>query len=171
MGNRFGGAPRDAAALLPYWPCSSSRWSGALVLSPSYIAFLGMREDTATGGGTFEGRRALGKSSPSSGALATFASPYLSVLQLYNPKLWDITDVTLSSIYLGASIPILGLSGLSGTTEISLALVGVAGVGVFFLLSAMGKYVPIRGWLYDFVPPTRYFFALHLCFECTQCFR
>jgi hypothetical protein len=134
---------------------------GALVLSPSYIAFFRDARGYSDRVGVRPRQEALENQALHPGALATFASPYLSVLQLYNPKLWDITDVTLSSIYLGASIPILGLLALAVRPRSGWRW-WIAGIGVFFLLSAMGKYVPLRGWLYDFVPPTRYFRAASL---------
>lgn len=134
---------------------------GALVLSPSYIAFFKDARGYSDRVGVRPRQEALENQAFHPGALATFASPYLSVLQLYNPKLWEITDVSLSSVYLGASIPILGLLALAVRPR-SRWLWWIAGIGVFFLLSAMGKHVPLRGWLYDFVPPTRYFRAAAL---------
>ena len=134
---------------------------GAMVLSPSYVAFFKDARGYSDRVGVRSRQEALENQALHPGALATFASPYLSVLQLYNPKLWEITDVTLSSIYLGASIPILGLLALAVRPR-SRWRWWIAGIGVFFLLSAMGKYVPLRGWLYDFVPPTRYFRAASL---------
>ncbi len=134
---------------------------GALVLSPSYIAFFKDARGYSDRVGVRPRQEALENQALHPGALATFASPYLSVLQLYNPRLWEITDVTLSSIYLGACIPILGLLALAVRPRSGWRW-WIAGIGVFFLLSAMGKYVPLRGWLYDFVPPTRYFRAAAL---------
>ena len=134
---------------------------GALVLSPSYIAFFRDARGYSDRVGVRSRQEALENQAFHPGALATFASPYLSVLQLYNPRLWQITDVSLSSIYLGASIPILGLLALAARPR-SLWRWWIAGIGLFFLLSAMGEYVPLRGWLYDFVPPTRYFRAAAL---------
>jgi Bacterial membrane protein YfhO len=134
---------------------------GALVLSPSYVAFFRDARGYSDRVGVRSRQEALENQAFHPGALATFASPYLSILQLYNPKLWDITDVSLSSVYLGASIPILGLLALAIRPR-SRWRWWIAGIGLFFLLSAMGKHVPLRGWLYDFVPPTRYFRAAAL---------
>ena len=33
----------------------------------------------------------------------------------------------------------------------------LVGIIVFFLVCAVGDRLPVRGWLYDYCPPTRYF--------------
>ena len=134
---------------------------GMLVLSPSYVGFFKEARGYSDRVGVRPRQEAVENQALHPGALATFASPYLSILQLYNPRLWEITDVSLSSVYLGASITMLGLLALVGRPRSGWRW-WIAGIGVFFLLSAMGKHVPLRGWLYDFVPPTRYFRAAAL---------
>ena len=92
------------------------------------------------------------------GALSTFASPYLTTLKFGddNSKLWPRTDISLTNIYLGASISILGLLAIIIRPE-SFWRWWLLAVGAVFLACALGNQLPVRGWVYDYCPPTRYF--------------
>lgn len=90
------------------------------------------------------------------GAISTLASPYLSVLN--SPglphALWPESDTSMTGIYCGAVVTMLGLLALLRRSRWRWWL---GGVTAFFLCASLGNQLPLRGWLYDFVPPTRYF--------------
>jgi len=134
---------------------------GMVVLSPSYVAFF------VEGAGTLERLSALSrqwvlwKNSLHPGALSTFASPYLSIVKLYDQmsgtnQLWSYTDVSSSSIYSGSIISALALLALFRRP-----LDGwrwwLACLGALSLACALGQALPLRGWLYDWFYPMRFF--------------
>ena len=89
-------------------------------------------------------------------ALTTFASPYLSLLTYPGVpgRLWSRYDVSMSNIYSGAVTTVLALLALLTRSRWRWWLGLLAAV---FLGASLGEQMPLRGWLYDFVPPTRYF--------------
>ena len=88
------------------------------------------------------------------GAMSTFASPYLALLNFPPQAVWPETDVSMTSIYTGAASLVLALFGWRRRSGWRWWLVLMA---AFFGCCALGSQLPLRGWLYDFVPPTRYF--------------
>ena len=62
----------------------------------------------------------------------------------------------MSSVYLGAPVFVLGLFALASRPR-SPWRWWLAGVALFFILGSLGTQFPLRGWLYAFVWPTRYF--------------
>jgi hypothetical protein len=127
---------------------------GLAIACPSYLAFL---KDTH-GYSDRIGPRTRDESISSNllppQALSTFASPYLYLLNLPPRGIWPITDVSMSSIYVGVAATVLSLFGWTSRSPWRWWLALVA---VFFICCCLGKFSPVRGWLYDFVPPTRYF--------------
>lgn len=87
------------------------------------------------------------------GALTTFASPYLANLNLPPNPVWPATDEPMTSVYTGAACLTLALFALRREKW----RWAVAAIALFFLACALGNQLPVRGWLYDFAPPTRYF--------------
>jgi hypothetical protein len=131
---------------------------GVLVLSPSYVAFF---TEAGSGYSDRAGPRSRDESITSNatdvGAFATFASPYLTTLKVYNnPAIWPLTDLPFTNVYLGAPITILALLALIHRPK-SWWRWWLAGVSILFLACAVGWQLPVRGWLYDYCPPTRYF--------------
>jgi hypothetical protein len=128
--------------------------TGLAIASPSYVAFL---NDTH-GYSDRVGPRARDESISSNllppQAFSTFASPFLYLLNLPPGGIWPITDVSMSSIYVGVAATVLSLFGW---TKRSPWRWWLALVAFFFICCSLGKFLPVRGWLYDFVPPTRYF--------------
>jgi Bacterial membrane protein YfhO len=131
---------------------------GLLVLAPSYVPFFA---EGGTGYSDRVGARSRAESISSNpiqaGALTTFSSPYLTNLKLYgNKKLWPWSDASLTNIYVGSSITVLMILALFNRPKSGWRW-WLFGVGLFFLLCAVGNQLPLRGWLYDYFPPTRYF--------------
>jgi hypothetical protein len=137
---------------------------GLLVLSPTYVAFF------LEGAGINPRVGALARdvalsNSLAPGALATFASPYLAALkvarQFMGPgvppgELWPATDLSMVSVYTGAIVPTLALFALLGRPRDGWRW-WVAGLGLLSIACAMGEALPLRGWLYDWLYPTRFF--------------
>ena len=127
-------------------------------MAPTYVAFfregLGYTERAGaeprwlvTGGNALDPR-----------ALATFASPYLTALKFppRNPELWPKTNISMADVYVGVLPLILSLLALWQRPR-SIWRWWLVGIIVFFLACAVGDRLPVRGWLYDYCPPTRYF--------------
>jgi hypothetical protein len=130
---------------------------GILVLSPTYLGYFTEAFGYSDRVGPRPRYIALGQQPLAAGALTTFSSPYLPLLKIFgNPTLWPITDVSMSSVYLGALVFVLALFALVARSE-SRWRWWLALVSVFFVLAALGDQFPLRGWLYDFFYPTRYF--------------
>ena len=141
---------------------------GLPVLAPSYLAFFseggtgysdrGIANTTLRGIGVRPRDKAIGEGVLQAGALSTFASPYLTTLKFgdYNSTLWPRTDISLTNIYMGAWISILGLLAIINQPR-AIWRWWLFAVAAFFLACALGNQLPVRGWLYDYVPPTRYF--------------
>ncbi len=130
---------------------------GTLILSPTYFSFLYEGAGTTTRVSALS-REVITKENPlHPGAVATFASPYLAVQKLYNLSyLWPGMDVSMSSIYIGVIIVVLALFALinRGRERFRWWLLFLA---LLSLVCAMSDVFPLRGWLYDFVYPTRFF--------------
>jgi hypothetical protein len=140
---------------------------GLPILGPSYVAFFSEGGNGYSDRGSSIAVRGLGvrprDKSIGEGllqvrALSTFASPYLTTLKFggENSQLWPRTDISLTNIYLGASISILGLLAIISRPG-SLWRWWLLAVGSFLQACALGDRLPVRGWLYDYCPPTRYF--------------
>jgi len=131
---------------------------GVLIMAPTYVAFfregLGYTERAGaeprwlvTAGNALDPR-----------ALATFASPYLTALKFpyRNPRLWPKTNISMADVYIGVLPLILSLLALWQRPR-SIWRWWLVGIIAFSLACAVGDRLPVRGWLYDYCPPTRYF--------------
>ena len=126
---------------------------GALVLSPSYYGFLIETRGFTSRAHGIDRHWAMSNNLPP-GAFSTLSSPYLYLLNLPPYRLWAETDVSMSNIYCGALTLVGAIFALTIRSRWRFWLAGVA---AFFLCCSVGEHLPVRGWLYDFLPPTRYF--------------
>jgi hypothetical protein len=128
---------------------------GLVVLAPAYVAFFvenaGVHPRV---GGLSRAEALLDELQP--GAVATFASPYLGMLKAYDGDLWPASDVSMVSVYAGAIVSVLALYGLLRRPTPGWRW-WILAVGLLQLAAAMGESLPLRGWLYDALPPMRYF--------------
>ncbi|HSF34462.1 MAG TPA: hypothetical protein VLK82_28895, partial [Candidatus Tectomicrobia bacterium] len=129
---------------------------GLLVLSPSYVGYFTETHGYSDVTGPRLREVALASNALHAGALATFASPYLASLKLFNINLWNFTDVSMASIYAGACISILFPLALLSRPACRWRW-WLAAIGLFFIACALAQHLPLQSWLYDFFPPTRYF--------------
>jgi len=134
---------------------------GLVVLSPAYAAFFVEGAGTHERVGALSREWALLSNALHPGALSTFASPYLTVLKLYDQmsganQLWSYTDVSSASIYCGAIILVLAILALWKRPWDRWRW-WLAGLGILSLACALGQALPVRGWLYDWFYPMRFF--------------
>jgi len=127
-----------------------------LVLSPVYGNFFHETAGYSERAGYLPRSHAISYGELPVSALATLASPYLPALTVFNPDLWPGTLYLLAGCHVGAIIPALALALLILKSRRRFAW-WVAGMGIFFLAAALGDATPVRGWLYDLLPPTRFF--------------
>ena len=90
-------------------------------------------------------------------ALCTFASPFLVVLKLADPEhLYPGTDVTMCDLYLFPGLLVLAALAVWQRPRERFRWYLMA-IAALCLVCAMGATFPLRGWLYDALPPMRYF--------------
>ena len=128
--------PWSSLALLTRYDSSGERVAIAIILAhgPGRLSFLQTRC-----------RRA--RSPPS-------RVPISRLLNFPPNPVWPTTDVSMTSIYAGAPMTVLAFFALRRRCCRRWWLAAIA---VFFFCCAVGDALPVRGWLYDFVFPTRYF--------------
>ena len=128
-----------------------------LVLSPTYLGFLIENQGFTFKTGPLPREVVTSSNVLEPGALSTFASPYLMIVKAANRDiLWPKTDLSSCSLYLTALVTVLGILALVASPRDKWRW-WLAGMGLVFLACAFGDPMPVRGWLYDFVAPTRYF--------------
>jgi len=134
---------------------------GWAVLSPAYVAFFVEGAGTHSRVGALDREWAVSSNALHPGALSTFASPYLTIVKLSDQmtgtnQLWPYTDVSCSSVYSGAVISALALLALFRRPRDTWRwwLIALAALS---LACALGQALPLRGWLYDWFYPMRFF--------------
>lgn len=128
---------------------------GAVVLAPTYFSFkyesLGYSD--RSGPLTRECVTESNRIEPA--GLVAILNPYVPAMSRANLKR-DGSHLEISPMYFGAvplALALLALA-LPGARRWKW---GVFGLALLFLGFTLGTSLPLRGWLYDFVPPTRYF--------------
>src|SRR5664280_3079962 len=87
-------------------------------------------------------------------AISTLSSPYLFLLNYPGPgRIWPGSDVSMSDIYSGSVVVVLALFALLIRSPWRYWLAAVA---LFFLAASLGNQLPLRGWIYDWIPLTRF---------------
>lgn len=126
---------------------------GGAVMSPAYVGFLLYTKGYTSRAGGISRDYAMVDPLPPQ-AIGTLASPFLYLLNWPPFVIWPETDVSMSSIYSGALV--LSLAAIALTRR-SRWRIWIGALILFFLAASVGNHLPVRGWLYDLVPPTRYF--------------
>ncbi len=134
---------------------------GFTVLSPTYFAFLFEGTGTHIRAGSLNRDVAVYDNSLDPGALSTFASPYLATLkandQLYGlNRLWPYTDLSMCSIYSGVTVFVFALLAILRQSRDRFRW-WLAALGALSLACALGRAMPLRGWLYDWFYPMQFF--------------
>jgi hypothetical protein len=131
--------------------------AGVVVMAPTYFGFLVEGRGFTDRSVPLDRSIVTGSNVLEPGALSTLASPYLLIVKGVNrDRLWPRTDLSSCSLYLGGLVTVLGLLGIA-PRRLDPWRLWLLGLGLVFLLLSFGDPVPFRGWLYDLVPPTRYF--------------
>jgi hypothetical protein len=131
--------------------------AGLVVLAPTYAGFFVDARGFADRVGPLPRDVAVGSNALHPGALATFASPHLPILKAYHPeRLWPGTDISSAGLYVGPVVTVLALFALVARPRDPWRWCLVAFAGLSLAL-ALGPALPLRGWLYDLYPPSRYF--------------
>ena len=127
---------------------------GVAILSPAYVGFFTQTHGYSDRSGPRSRVEALHSNIFPAGDISTFASPYLSLVDVKPMYFWPFSDVSMRSIYSGVAVSVLALLAVFSRTRWRLWLLGLA---ILALCCAVAYQLPLRGWLYDYVPPTRYF--------------
>jgi hypothetical protein len=127
---------------------------GLPILAPPYISFL-TEASQITSRHQVNRRSSVESTALVVGGLSTFASPELVALGTRHPKFWGV-DNSLLTVHLCFGALALGFAAVfaSPRDRWRWALLTMA---LLFLATALGRELPFRGWLFDYVPPFRYF--------------
>jgi hypothetical protein len=127
---------------------------GVLVMSPAYVGFLVEGRGFSDRADPLSREEAIGANALHPLALTTIFSPYLGSLP---PRtLWPYTDMSSASVYMGAAVLWLAIVSLAARPRDRWRW-WLFGVAMLAIGLALGQSLPLRGWLYDLLPPTRYF--------------
>jgi len=127
--------------------------TGVLVMSPYLLGMIVDARGFTSRAETLSRQVAVGENYLGPLGLLTAASPYLATLS--RARLWPNTDISSVSIYIGAAttfLAALALASLRRGRRLAFMLMAVACFAI-----ALGPSLPLRGWLYDYVPVTRMF--------------
>ena len=131
---------------------------GILILAPTYVAFFKEGSGYTDRAGPLPREYAISSNELDPGTLTTFASPYLHMLKYpgLNSHLWPKSDLSVMGNYIGALPLVLALLAIIERPKAGWRW-WLFGIIAFALACALGDHLPVRGWLYDYYPPTRYF--------------
>ena len=146
---------------------------GLLCLLPTYVSFFHEATGVHVRRDPLPRDEAVDNNALAVGALVTSVSPHFASLKLHrtSPPLWQKTDVSSVNLYTGAAVLVLACAALALAPRSRwhwfLAALGLIWIGI-----AVGSVLPLRGWLYDWVYPTRFFrhsamFRLYCVFTVT----
>lgn len=130
---------------------------GTIILAAPYMAFFEEGAGYSDRVGPRPREEAVSSMPTPVGAWSSFSSPYLTDVDIWgSPRLWPTTDGTFTNVYMGVCTPILALLALVVRPR-SAWRWWLFGMAVFWFCCSVGDQLPIRGLLYDYVPPTRHF--------------
>ena len=146
---------------------------GILIFSPPYLGFATETHGYSDRIGPRARAESIGSGILPAEAISTLSSPYLFLLSYPGPgRIWPESDVSMSDIYSGSAVVVLALFALLIRSRWRYWLAAVA---LFFLAASLGNQLPLRGWIYDWIPLTRFFrnasmFSIYTIFVlCTLC--
>lgn len=126
---------------------------GLVSLAPTYWAFFVEGNGYSDRVGPLSREVAVASNALDPSALATFSTPQLNVTKSrHRDKLWPYTPISQVSVYFVATALTLAAYSLTDRRNRRWKLFLLV-VAILFLASAMGRALPVRGWLYDLLPP------------------
>ncbi len=132
---------------------------GLVVLAPTYVPFFVEGPAYSHRAGALPRETAVENDALHPASLVTMTTPAFGLVDMF-----EYTDISMRSIYVGVLLPVLaGFAVLNRSRGMRWWLLLLA---IGFLAAAMGRALPVRGWIYDWFPPTRYFrhSALFRCY-------
>ena len=125
---------------------------GVVVLSPNAVGMFWEAVGVTRRSGALPRAEVVNLNPLNITCLLTLASSYLSSLP--RAGLWPQTDASMCNVYVGA--PMLAFAAMGLTQGRHWVRWGLLATAAGFFMVALGPALPLRGWLYDFVPFTRY---------------
>jgi hypothetical protein len=130
---------------------------GIVVLSPAYAAFFTESKGYSERAGYLSRQVAVGQHALPPAAILTMTSPHIvstDISHWFNGGPNSLPG--LLSMYIGSVVPALALCAILHGWKDPWTW-WIVFLGLFALACAFGPALPIRGWLYDLCPPTRFF--------------
>lgn len=125
-----------------------------VVMAPVYYGFFHEAAGITSRTGALS-RKFAQTNSLAPGAIASLFSPVFVVMKLAH-RIWKGTDVSSLSLYSGSLTVALALLAPLNRGKRPL-VAGTACLALLGLLVSLGEATPLRGWVYDYFPPSRYF--------------
>jgi len=132
---------------------------GLVVLAPTYVPFFVEGPAYSQRAGALPRETAVENDALHPASLVTITTSAFGLIDMF-----EYTDISMRSIYVGVVVPLLaGFALLHRSRRLRWWLFLVA---IGFLAAAMGRTLPVREWIYDWFPPSRYFrhSALFRCY-------
>jgi hypothetical protein len=152
---RAGGRHRRLGWLPVQWAVVLA--AAAVVMAPTYVSFFTEGREFTSRVGPLSRYWAIERGALTPSGMTTFASPRLLGLELEHPgKELIVGEISMQAIYLSPVILALAAVSVLGAGR-SRWRWWLFAVGAIALAAALGPLLPVRGWLYELVPPTRFF--------------
>jgi hypothetical protein len=126
----------------------------SLIAFPTYFNFLREGGGFTPRVGALSRAVAVGSNALHPRALLTFSSPYLATLP--PERLWDYTDISSCSAYAGGLVFTFAVFSILARPRSRFRWALLA-ASAFAVTASLGRDLPLRGLLYDWIPPTRLF--------------
>ncbi|MEL7061666.1 MAG: hypothetical protein AAGN46_16690, partial [Acidobacteriota bacterium] len=129
-----------------------------VVLAPAYLAFMVEVRDFSGRAEALHRDTAIAQNALPLGGLRSFASPTVTAIKKKERlRLWPETPhPAMVSVHVGLVVTCLAFLGLVSRRGPPFRF-AVLAIGLLFIAAALGSATPIRGWLYDLLPPMRFF--------------
>ncbi|MCE5302590.1 MAG: hypothetical protein LLF97_05705 [Planctomycetaceae bacterium] len=127
-----------------------------VVLAPSYLGFLVETQNYSDRAGALPRQVAVTSNALHPWSLTTAVSPYFMVVDRFQRTVFPGTDPSTCCIYVFPLLLVLAAVSLAQRPREAFRWC-IAATALFCLAAALGDWLPVRGWLYDVLPPMRYF--------------
>lgn len=146
---------------------------GSCILLPPYLGFFLEGPGFSNRAGTLSRELVCSDQAFDPASLTSFASPFVPILnlKLYFDDLHPRPNRTKCGIYTGILVWVFFIFALVSKPRDKWRW-WIFGTGVFFMICSVSDSLPVRGWLYDWFLPFRYFrhsmmFRDYFIFTCT----
>jgi hypothetical protein len=132
----------------------------ALVVCPSYVGMIVDAKGYTARVNALSREDVLNQNQLTPVALSGVLSPAVPYAAKANPNQnpqWLKVDATGMGVYMSLAAIIVILFSLCAFGSNRLLVISVLTIGMIGLMISLSEDLPLRGWLYDFIPFTRYF--------------